>query len=71
MVAGMKTIAVEIEGMSCDHCVRAVKNAVSAVAGVVGAEVRVGHADVKAGDEVSPDAVIAAIEEEGYRVTGR
>jgi copper chaperone len=71
MVRDMKTIAVDIEGMSCDHCVRAVKNALGGIAGVVDAEVRVGHADVRANDDVARDAVIAAIEEEGYRVPGR
>ena len=66
----MKQIALEIQGMSCDHCVRAVKNALGEVPGVREASVKVGHADVQAEDDTSRDAIVRAIEQEGYRVVG-
>ncbi len=66
----MATFSFDIEGMSCGHCVRAVENALSEVAGVRGAEVRVGHADVDAEEGTSRDALVSAIEEEGYQVVG-
>ena len=66
----MEKVSFDIEGMSCDHCVRAVKNALEAVPGVRAADVRVGHADVET-EGATRDALVGAIEEEGYRVVGR
>ena len=60
--------ALNIEGMSCDHCVRAVKAALEAVEGVTSAEVRVGHADVQAAESTTREALAAAITEEGFTV---
>jgi copper chaperone len=62
------TVKLSVEGMSCDHCVRAVREALSKVSGVD----RVVDVDRERGDAIvegHPDvgALIAAIEEEGYR----
>jgi copper chaperone len=59
-------IKLEIEGMSCDHCVKAVDQALAVVAGVERVEVNLerGEAVVKGIPEVA--ALLAAIEEEGY-----
>ncbi|MEB3221717.1 MAG: cation transporter [Candidatus Sericytochromatia bacterium] len=58
------TTKLQIDGMSCDHCVRAVKQALEGVAGVARAEVTVGAADVEG--EAAPDALLAALDAEGY-----
>ena len=62
-----ETVELKVGGMTCDHCVRAVTEAISGVAGVTGAEVDLdaGAATVR-GEAVDLDAVVAAIVEEGY-----
>lgn len=66
----MEKVSFDIEGMSCDHCVRAVKNALEGVPGVRSADVRVGHADVES-EGASRDSLVSAIEEEGFHVVGQ
>jgi len=61
---------IDIEGMSCDHCVRAVTKAIEKVPGVAAVEVTVGHAVVHSPTPVSRDALASAIAEEGYRIRG-
>jgi copper ion binding protein len=58
-----------VEGMSCEHCVRAVREEVGAVAGVSGVDVdlRTGRL-VVAGDDVADEAVRDAVAEAGYAV---
>ena len=65
----MKTI-LQIEGMSCAHCVQHVKEALEAVAGVKSAEVNLQNksAEVEHEDKVSLAALKAAVEEAGYEV---
>ena len=62
-----ETIELKVDGMTCDHCVRAVTEAITGVAGVAGASVDLdaGAATVT-GDGVDLGAVVAAITEEGY-----
>lgn len=70
----MKTEILNVNGMSCSHCERAVNTAVSELTGVK--EVR---ADAQAKkvtvifeeQEVSLDKIMEAIEEEGYEVVGK
>jgi copper chaperone len=59
-----------VEGMSCEHCVRTVREAVRKVA--PGAEVRVDLATgtVEVAGPADRTAVEAAIREAGYEVTG-
>lgn len=61
----------KVSGMSCSHCVRAVKEALMGVAGVVSAEVDLdsGSAKVQYGGEATTAAMIAAVAEEGYALT--
>ena len=57
-----------IDGMSCDHCVRAVSGALQEVPGVdrvVEVSLERGEAVVEGSAETAP--LIAAVEEEGYR----
>ena len=67
-----KTIELDITGMTCDHCVRSVTNALKDVAGVTNAIVSLDEkrATVTA-DEVDLPALIAAVEEEGYEAAAR
>lgn len=62
---------IKVEGMSCEHCVKAVTGAVSALPGIGSVEV-----DLKAGtvsvehdtSQSSIDQIKAEIEEQGYDV---
>ena len=65
----MKTI-LNIEGMSCENCVRHVKEALEALAGVISAEVSLENntADIEHGEGTSPALLKAAVVEEGYGV---
>jgi copper ion binding protein len=60
----------KIEGMSCEHCVKAVKAALEETAGVRSAEVSLKDksAVVDHGDEVTQAALKAAVEEAGYEL---
>ncbi|MFN9445625.1 MAG: heavy-metal-associated domain-containing protein [Pirellulaceae bacterium] len=64
----MRELVLKVEGMSCGHCVKAVEEALQAVAGVV--EASVSLADSRAGVKTTDSlglACVQAIEEEGYR----
>lgn len=62
----MKTISLRVEGMSCGHCVKTVKDALEAVTGVQRAEVGIGRADVQVADDVDRAALIDALAREDY-----
>ena len=59
----------KINGMTCQHCVMAVKKAVDSVSGVSSSEVEVGSAKISY-EENSTDrrAITAAIQNAGYKV---
>ena len=58
-----------VTGMTCGHCVRAVTEEVSSVPGVDEVAVTLeSGALVVRGENVSPDAVRAAVDEAGYQV---
>ena len=63
----MNTIELEIEGMSCEHCVAAVTEALGDLPGVNIDSVRVGAAQVRYDPgQVSPEQIALAIEDAGY-----
>jgi copper chaperone len=64
----MSRLTLSIDGMSCDHCVRAVRKALESVPGVTVEEVTVGRAVVKATEPSAVGRLKAAIEDEGYQV---
>ena len=66
----MKIEQLEVEGMSCQHCVRAVREALTAVSGVAKVEVEVGRARVEVSDDTRRDALAEAVVAAGYRVVG-
>ena len=60
-----------VEGISCQHCVHAVKASVGALAGVEGVDVSLEKKIVTVGYDpalVGLPAIKAAIEDEGYTV---
>ncbi|MEX1184462.1 MAG: heavy-metal-associated domain-containing protein [Gemmatimonadota bacterium] len=66
----MTTTTLRITGMTCDHCVRAVTQALERLDGVARAEVDLttGRALVEHhGERVSPDRLSEAVMEEGYQ----
>lgn len=60
------TIRLTIEGMTCDHCVMAVKSALVKQQGVKDAMVKIGSAEVEVEGQVDPQALVKAVEEAGY-----
>lgn len=57
-----------IDGMSCQHCVRAVFTALAGVEGVSRADVSIGAIEVEHDGSVTLEAIGAAVELAGYRV---
>ena len=63
----MATIQLEVKGMTCDHCVKAVTTALSDTDGVSKAEVNLDENSATVeGENIDVSALIAAIDEEGY-----
>lgn len=59
----------EIGGMSCGHCLQAVKTALSEIEGVTLEDVRIGKATVDYDEtKVNQDAIAEAIRDAGYTV---
>lgn len=60
---------IAIEGMSCQHCVMAVKKALGGVLGILESNVQVGSASVKYDDtKIKKEDIEAKIEKAGYTV---
>ena len=67
-----KTIEFDITGMTCDHCVNAVTNAIKETPGVSSSVVSLD--DKKAtvtGETIDIAAIVAAVAEEGYEAAAR
>ena len=65
----MAETKVTIQGMSCQHCVMAVKKALGGVPAVIESDVQIGSAFVKYDESKAKEADIkAAIEKSGYKV---
>ncbi|HWQ79857.1 MAG TPA: copper chaperone CopZ [Anaerovoracaceae bacterium] len=67
----MNNVVLNVEGMSCSHCVKAVTSAVTALEGVSGVDVSLEEKTVTVdydADQVSLESIKEAIEEEGYDV---
>ncbi len=69
----MESIVLRVDGMSCEHCVKAIKNAVGSLPGVTDVTVDLKAKTVRVDfDPVrSPlDRIKLEIEEQGYDVVG-
>lgn len=65
-----QTITLAVTGMTCDHCVHSVTEAIKSVEGVSNATVNLAeNSAVLEGDNVDLQQVIDAIAEEGYDAT--
>ena len=63
----MERIHLEIDGMSCSHCVGAVKRSLADVQGVSVDSVSVGSADVRFDPtQTRREAILAAVSDAGY-----
>jgi copper chaperone CopZ len=69
----MRTATYTVVGMTCGHCVSAVTEEVSRVAGVGGVDVDLASGGLTVTSEAPVDesAVRSAVEEAGYEVAGR
>ena len=65
MLLGMST-ELNISGMTCGHCRVAVTNALKNVPGVENAQVDLQTGKAVVEGEVDPQALLAAVTEEGY-----
>ena len=66
----MRTLNVQIEGMSCGHCLNAVRQALSAVPGVQVQSVQMGRAVVSFDEQVTtPSDIEAVVSNAGYGAT--
>ena len=68
----MDKMTLNVEGMSCDHCVKAVNNALSAITGVSHIAVSLKDKTVSFNfdpAQASLQAIKAAITDAGYEVT--
>lgn len=54
--------------MSCQHCVRSVREALDGVAGISRADVKVGHVSLDAEDGVTLEAIAGALMSVGFHV---
>jgi copper chaperone CopZ len=66
----MNPITLQIEGMSCGHCVGQVRNAMARLDGVQIHEVKVGEASLSYDPAlVSPKEIVEAVQAAGYDVS--
>jgi copper chaperone len=69
----MITRQIAVEGMTCEHCVRAVTEELTALSGVTAVEIDLvpqglSRVQVTSAEPLPDDAVRAAVEEAGYDV---
>lgn len=60
------TTELNISGMSCGHCVKAVEEALKGVPGVQGVQVDLAGGKATVEGQADEQALIAAVTEEGY-----
>lgn len=63
------SVSLEVQGMSCGHCVASITAAVSPLPGVIGVDVALSAGTVRVDGTADRQAVTAAIEDAGYDVT--
>ncbi len=65
----MAETRIAIEGMSCQHCVMAVRKALGGLPGILESNVQIGSAVVKYDEnKVNKDDIEAKIEDVGYKI---
>ncbi|WP_058304196.1 copper chaperone CopZ [Gorillibacterium timonense] len=69
----MAQVVLNVEGMSCNHCVQAVEKALGKLSGVDKVKVELAEKKVSVDyeeNQVTVDALKSAIEDQGYDVVG-
>ena len=66
---GAEMTELKITGMSCGHCQSAVEKALRSVAGGEEVQVDLASGVARVGGNVDVNALVAAVEEEGYSAT--
>ena len=68
----MNTTVINVVGMTCDHCVNAVRSEISALPGVQAVEIVLssGEVTITSGGELDATALKSAVAEAGYDVAG-
>ncbi|QJD82760.1 cation transporter [Cohnella herbarum] len=65
----MKNVLLNVEGMTCGHCVRTIEGAVQALDAKATVDLDAGLVEVVYDDSnISLDAIVETIEEQGYDV---
>ena len=66
----MATTSYSVIGMTCDHCVSAVRSEIAGIEGVTKVDVDLtsGQVSVESAAPIDDDAVTAAVHEAGYAV---
>lgn len=67
----METITLNVQGMSCGHCVNAVETSVGKIDGVASVDVNLDAAQVQVAfdaTKTSQQAIVNEIEDQGYDV---
>ena len=64
----METVTINVQGMTCGHCEKAVRQALLAVDPEASVQIDRTSGDVKVQSTATHDALAAAIQEEGYTV---
>ena len=62
------SVVLEVQGMSCGHCVASITSAVSSLPGVTGVDVALAAGTVRVDGTPDVGTVAAAIEDAGYDV---
>ena len=57
-----------VEGMTCDHCVRTITRAIHQLDPSAQVDIDLGMEEVNIAGSITVDAMVAAIQEAGYRV---
>lgn len=66
----MTATTYDVQGMTCDHCVRSVTEEIGEVDGVTAVEVSLADGTAVVAGDADPEAVRAAVTEAGFEVTG-
>ncbi|MDD2378052.1 MAG: copper chaperone CopZ [Bacilli bacterium] len=67
----MEKIVLQVEGMSCDHCVKSIKKSVNELPGVAQVEVSLSDKTVMVeydNTKVKVEQIKSVIEEQGYEI---
>jgi copper ion binding protein len=65
----MTEAVIKIEGMSCQHCVKRVKEALDKLSGIIESNVSIGSASVEYDEsKITKEDINAAIEKAGYKI---